>query len=70
MRAAEVRRVETGERPDIVAYVVLANGVARSSEVEAELVAHVHDTIGGLARPSRIVYVDSLVDVPGFRIKS
>jgi len=68
VRAAEVRRVETGERPDIVAYVVLENGVARSSEVDAELVAHVHDTIGGLARPSRIVYVGSLVDVPGFRI--
>ncbi|MCA1844663.1 MAG: AMP-binding protein [Actinobacteria bacterium] len=70
VRAAEVRRVETGERPDIVAYVVLENGVARDAAVEADLVAHVHDTIGGLARPSRIVYVDSLVDVPGFRIKT
>jgi len=29
----------------------------------------VHDTIGGLARPSRIVYVASLVDVPGYRIR-
>jgi hypothetical protein len=32
-------------------------------------VAHVHDTIGGLARPSRIVYVESLTDVPGYRFK-
>jgi acetyl-CoA synthetase len=70
VRAAAVRRVETGEQPDIVAYVVLENGVTRSRKVEAELLAHVHDTIGGLARPSRIVYVDSLVNVPGFRITS
>ena len=69
VRAAEVRRVETGERPDVVAYVVLENGVPRSDDVEADLRAHVHDTIGGLARPSRIVYVASLVDVPGYRIR-
>jgi acetyl-CoA synthetase len=69
VRAAEVRRVETGERTDIVAYVVLEHGIARSRKVEAELVAHVHDTIGGLARPSRIVYVESLTDVPGYRFK-
>jgi acyl-coenzyme A synthetase/AMP-(fatty) acid ligase len=52
--------VETGDGPEIVAYVVLEEGVARSAEVDAELVAHVHDTIGGLARPRRIVYVDAL----------
>jgi len=68
VRAAEVRRVETGERPEVVAYVVLENGVPRNDEVEADLLAHVHDTIGGLARPNRIVYVASLVDVPGYRI--
>ena len=68
VRAAEVRRVETGERPEVVAYVVLENGVPHTDEVEADLLAHVHDTIGGLARPSRIVYVASLVDVPGYRI--
>jgi len=68
VRAAEVRRVETGERLDVVAYVVLENGVPRSEEVEADLQAHVHDTIGGLARPNRIVYVASLVDVPGHRL--
>jgi acetyl-CoA synthetase len=68
VRAAEVRRVETGERPDIVAYVVLKNGVKRSAAVEGDLLAHVHDTIGGLARPSRIVYVESLTDVPGYRL--
>jgi acetyl-CoA synthetase len=60
VRAVDVRRVETAEAPEIVAYVVLEDGVARSAEVDAELVAHVHDTIGGLARPRRIVYVDAL----------
>ena len=59
VREAEVRRVETGEVPDVVAYVVLEGGVAHA-DVDTELVAHVHDTIGGLARPSRIVYVESL----------
>jgi acetyl-CoA synthetase len=60
VQAADVRRVETGEVPDIVAYVVLEDGVAPGDVVDAELVAHVHDTIGGLARPSRIVHVDVL----------
>jgi acetyl-CoA synthetase len=60
VREADVRRVQTGEVPDIVAYVVLEDGVARGGAVDAELLAHVHDTIGGLARPSRIVYVESL----------
>jgi len=60
VRAADVRRIETGEVPDIVAYVVLESGVAPDADVDAELVAHVHDTIGGLARPSRIVHVESL----------
>ncbi|HZQ80257.1 MAG TPA: AMP-binding protein [Acidimicrobiia bacterium] len=60
VRAADVRRVETGEVPDIVAYVVLEDGVAGRDDVDAELVAHIHDTIGGLARPSRIVHVDAL----------
>jgi len=60
VRAADVRRVETGEVPDLVAYVVLNEGVAAGDDVDAELVAHVHDTIGGLARPSRIVHVESL----------
>lgn len=60
VRAADVRRVETGEVPDIVAYVVLEDGVAGRGDVDAELVAHIHDTIGGLARPSRIVHVDVL----------
>jgi acetyl-CoA synthetase len=64
VQAADVRRVETGEVPDIVAYVVLEDGVAPSDDVDAELVAHVHDTIGGLARPGRIVYVESLAAPP------
>jgi acetyl-CoA synthetase len=64
VREAEVRRVETGEVPDVVAYVVLEGGVAHRADVDAELVAHVHDTIGGLARPSRIVYVESLPPGP------
>jgi acetyl-CoA synthetase len=60
VRAADVRRVETGEVPDIVAYVVLDDAVGDGEDVDAELVAHIHDTIGGLARPSRIVHVESL----------
>jgi acetyl-CoA synthetase len=60
VREAEVRRVDTGEAPEIVAYVVLEDGVPRSAGTDTELVAHVHDTIGGLARPRRIVYVDAL----------
>jgi len=65
VREAEVRRVETGEVPDIVAYVVLDAGVAQTTDVDAELLAHVHDTIGGLARPGRIVHVESLAAPPG-----
>ena len=60
VREAAVRQVETGEVPEVVAYVVLEDGVARSEDVDAELMAHVHDTIGGLARPNRIFHVDSL----------
>ena len=60
VRAVDVRRVETAEVPEMVAYVVLEDGVAHSAEVDAELMSHVHDTIGGLARPRRIVYVDAL----------
>ena len=55
-----VKRVDSGEAPEIVAYVVLEDGVPRSAGTDTELVAHVHDTIGGLARPRRIVYVDAL----------
>ena len=60
VREAEVKRVDSGEAPEIVAYVVLEDGVPRSAGTDTELVAHVHDTIGGLARPRRIVYVDAL----------
>ena len=67
VRAADVLRIETGEVPDIVAYVVLESGVAPDADVDAELVAHVHDTIGGLARPSRIVHVESLPGEPAER---
>jgi acetyl-CoA synthetase len=60
VRKAVVRRVDTPESPEIVAYVVLEEGVPRSAGTDTELVAHIHDTIGGLARPRRIVYVDAL----------
>ena len=43
------------------------HALAGQHDSAADLLAHVHDTIGGLARPNRIVYVASLVDVPGHR---
>ncbi len=44
----------------IYAFVTLKEGVAKSSELKAELVAHVRNSIGPIAKPDKLQFADAL----------
>ena len=53
-------KVDRDDAPAIVACVVLERDARGRGETGEELIAHVKDTIGGLARPGIVVFVESL----------
>ena len=48
----------TGE--SIAAFVTLRGGIDTSDEMQAELVAHVGEKLGGFARPKQLRFADAL----------
>lgn len=55
----EVLRGQDAGRTTIVACVVVQGGAVPGQRLRNELLAYVQDTVGGLARPHRLVFVES-----------